>query len=58
MDSPLTLEAVRHMEVQGHSTFDRVVVAHLRTSQDGLRSLADAVTGIALLGHHPGSEPS
>jgi len=43
----LTLEAVRFtMPVQGTITGERVAVAHLRTSVEGLRQLKAAIEGI------------
>ena len=43
----LTLEAVRFtMPVQGTITGERVAVAHLRTSVEGLRQLKVAIEGI------------
>ena len=43
----LTLEAVRFtMPVQGKIAGDRVAVAHLRTSVEGLRQLKAAIEGI------------
>ena len=43
----VTLEAVRFtMPVQGTITVERVAVAHLRTSVEGLRQLKAAIEGI------------
>ena len=43
----VTLEAVRFtMPVQGTITGERVAVAHLRTSVEGLRQLKAAIEGI------------
>src|SRR5215204_6480720 len=48
----LTLEAVRFsMPVQGTITAERVAVAHLRTSVEGLRQLKAAIEGIEAMIH-------
>ena len=48
----LTLEAVRFtMPVQGAITAERVAVAHLRTSVEGLRQLKAAIEGMEAMIH-------
>ena len=50
----LTLEAVRFtMPVQGKITGERVAVAHLRTSVEGLRQLKAAIEGIEAMIQRP-----
>ena len=52
----LTLEAVRFMmTAPGTVTGERVAVAHLRTSIDGLRQLKAAIEGIEAIIQRPAS---
>ena len=52
----LTLEAVRFMmPTPGTVTGERVAVAHIRTSLDGLRQLKAAIEGIEAIIQRPAS---